>query len=441
MRLPIVAATLAVAVASPAAAQPRLTLDQAVEAAGDESARIAISEASIEAAQVRVRSMKALRYPSLNVEANVFVWNETLSFEIAPPDMVPPGTDPTVTVRDRVTSTVGVTVAQPLSGLLVLDKAVSLERTGVEVATAEARAARADVALQVSQSYFQALQAQAARSIAASSVAQVEAQLTQARALAEVGVLERVDVMRLEAALAAAQQGELQAGTGARIAGDALALAIGLEPTVEVEPIDDFPDPLPASALTETVTAADIAERPELAAGRARTRQAELGAAVARADLYPNVNAIGTFQHNEGQGTFAAKNSWFVGLTLSWNVWDWGSDRHQVTEATIAARQAALSVGLIQDQLTLQARSNVLQARTAYQALAVARVGLAAAEEAFRIQNARYAEGAATTTDLLQAEIEVTQARLRYTTARFGYLSALASAAHALGRMPTEVLP
>lgn len=436
----VLALFLLAAATAPASAEP-ITLDRAVELASGESARIGISEAAVAGARARVESVKALRYPSLSVEANVFLWNEELAFQIADPSMLPPGQDASVTVRDRITSTVGVTLAQPLSGLLVIDKAVSLERAGVDAVRAEAQATRSDVALQVSQAYFQALQAEAAQAIAASSAAQVEAQLTQARALADVGMLERVDVMRLEAALAAARQGQLQASTGARLARDSLALAIGLDPSVQVAPVDDFPDPLPAPNLADSVTAADVAGRPELEAARARTRQAELGAAVARADLYPNVNAIGTYQHNEGQGTFAAKDSWFVGVTLAWNIWDWGNDWYEVKAAEAGARQAALAIELTEDQLTLQARSEVLAARTAYQALEVARVGLAAAEEAFRIQNARFTEGAATTTDLLQVESEVTQARLRYATARFGYLRDLAAAAHALGRMPTEVLP
>jgi outer membrane protein len=436
----VLALLVIAAATAPAAAEP-LTLERAVEAALDQSARIGISEAAVVGARARVKSVEALRYPSINVDANVFLWNEALSFQIADPGMLPPGQDASVTVRDRITSTVGVTVAQPLSGLLVIDKALSLERAGVDAVRAEARGTRADVALQVSQAYFQALQAEAAQAIAAASVRQVEAQLTQARALADVGMLERVDVMRLEAALAAARQGQLQAATGVRLARDSLALAIGLDPTTPVEPVDDFPDPLPVPTLSDTVTAADVSGRPELEAARARTRQAELGAAVAKADLYPNVNAIGTYQHNEGQGTFAAKDSWFVGVTLAWNVWDWGNDWYEVKAAEAGARQAALAVELTRDQLTLQARAEVLTARNAFEALEVARVGLTAAEEAFRIQNARYTEGAATTTDLLQVESEVTQARLRYATARFGYLRDLAAAAHALGRMPTEVLP
>ena len=51
-----------------------------------------------------------------------------------------------------------------------------------------------------------------------------------------------------------------------------------------------------------------------------------------------------------------------------------------------------------------------LTARTAFDTIEVAKAGLAAAEEAFRLQTVRYAEGAATTTDLLDAETEVTRA-------------------------------
>lgn len=434
-------ALVAVAAAPREASAENITLDQAVAASLEHNRQIAMSGAAVDAARSRVEATRAMQYPSLDAEANVLVWNEEIVLDLAPPGvMLPPDLDSSVTVRDRVTAAASVTLAQPLTRLLTIRKLVDVEQAGLGAAQAEVRAARLDVALQVAQAYFQALQADAARSIAAASVNQVDAQLRQARALEEVGMLGRVDVMRLEAALAASRQQELQARTGAALARDTLALAMGRHDPSAPEPVDDFPDKLPAPPWQDAGAPA-VDEQPAFVAARRRSEQARLGQDAARANRYPNVAAVARYEHTEGNSTFQAADSWFVGLNLEWNLWDWGKQRHEIEEAGAQARRAALGVELLEDQLLLQARSHVLQARTAYEALSVARSGLEAAEEAFRMQSARYAEGSATTTDLLQAETEVTQARLRYSTARFAYLGALAAAAHALGQMPTDVLP
>ena len=60
--------------------------------------------------------------------------------------------------------------------------------------------------------------------------------------------------------------------------------------------------------------------------------------------------------------------------------------------------------------------------------------------EAFRIQEARFGEGATTTTELLAAETEVAQARVGYAGARHAYFIQLAGLAQATGQLPDSLL-
>ena len=126
---------------------------------------------------------------------------------------------------------------------------------------------------------------------------------------------------------------------------------------------------------------------------------------------------------------------------LSWNLWDWGSTWHSYKAASHQADQASKSASRMADGLRVQVRRSARQARAAYESLDVARAGLAAAEEAFRIQEARYQEGATTTTELLAAETEVAEARLGHATARHAYFLELAALARATGQLPDALLP
>jgi len=80
----------------------------------------------------------------------------------------------------------------------------------------------------------------------------------------------------------------------------------------------------------------------------------------------------------------------------------------------------------------------VQEARAAYELVGLSRSSLAAAEEAYRIQNVRYQQGAATTTDVLDAEVGVTRARADYSKSRFDYYLAQAALARAAGQLPGE---
>jgi len=250
-------------------------------------------------------------------------------------------------------------------------------------------------------------------------------------------VLGAVDVLRLTSARENARAARLRAETGVTIAGAALAVALDRPAGATVEAVDDLPDPPPPLTVTDRQAAeAASKERPELRASRERTLQARAGRQVAIAQLLPNILAVATYQNTHGQSTFQPVNAWYVGATLSWDLWDWGHNWSAVKEAEGKANQAALGDAMLADQIAFDAQRRVLEARTAYDTIAVARSALEAAEEAHRIQTVRFAAGAATTTDLLDAETDVSRARSGYAQSRYDYYLAQAALARALGRLP-----
>jgi outer membrane protein len=431
------------ALAAPLRAEPagrRLTLSQAVDAALGGSPDLAISKKGVDRARARVKSSKRRRLPTLSLESTAIYWDQELAFAIAPPI---PGMEPEeLTVRERLTTATSATALLPLSSQIVIGNLIAVEREGLRASEHDHDARRLEVAANVARAYLGVLLARATSEIAGSRTALVEAQLARARILREGGVLGQVDVMRLEAALAAARRTAITAASDADSALDLLILTIGLPEGVSLELVDD----LPARATRPPMTADEAVRqasqrRPELRAARARADQARAGADVEKANLLPNLVALGTVQHNTGNGPFQPENAWFVGLRLSWNVWDWGSTWQGYKSASYQADQADLAADRASDGLRVEVRRTARQARAAWDALEVAEVGLAAAEEAFRIQEARFSEGATTTTELLAAETEVSQARIGFATARHAYFLELAALARATGQLPDALIP
>jgi outer membrane protein len=426
--------------AVPASAQQRLTLGQAIEAALSRGREVQAAAQGVEASSARVSGATARRWPTLHADANVLYWDKPLRINFSVPGMsgtaMPPENGELV-VRDQVTSQVTLTLAQPISGLLVVHRLVSLERNGVEAARADQMRARLDTAQRAAEAHLRLLQARALLAVAAKSLAQVDAQLAQARILERGGVLGRVDVMRLTSARENARQGRMRAETGVTVATAALALALDLPAGSAVDAVDDLPDPPPPLTVTDRQVGELAGERPELRAARERVAQARAGRAVAISQLLPNVLAVGTYQHTTGQATFQPRDAWFVGATLSWDVWDWGTNWSAVKEAEAKANQAALGADVLHDQIAFDAQRRVLEARTSYETIAVARSSLEAAEEAHRLQTVRFTNGAATTTDVLDAESDLTRARTGYAQARYDYYLAQAGLARALGQLPS----
>ena len=89
------------------------------------------------------------------------------------------------------------------------------------------------------------------------------------------------------------------------------------------------------------------------------------------------------------------------------------------------------------DQVKLDVRNRWLDAKTAFDSLAVAETQQHAAEEALRLQKVRFDNAAATTTDVLDAQTDAERARLTSATARYDYYRALVSLARSVGDLPS----
>lgn len=417
-----------------AVAQPRrMSISEAVDAAVGQNDQVAIASEAVNVAHARVDGVRAQRLPRLRAEGGVNVWNEALTFSFGDSSLLPPGME-APTIREQVTTTASISLIQPVSGLLVIDKLIGLERHGADVARADLDATRLDIAARVAEAYLRLLQARAASDVAQKSLQQLEAQLTRARQFEAAGSLGKVDTLRIESARDQAKQGALRAGAAVVVAERGLRVAIGLDQAVAIDAYDDMPAQLPALPWTEDAAVAlAMKHRPELRAASERIAQAESARQVARAAYFPNINAMAVYQNNQGVGTIQPEHAAFVGLNLQWDVWDWGKTRASVREAEHRRRQAELARQLLVDQLVFDVRRRWVDANTVHEALAIATTGVAAAEEAYRIQNARFEQGAATTTDLLEAETEVARARLGAIVARYDYLVSLVSLARGVG--------
>lgn len=411
---------------APGAAR-RMTFTEAVELAGTSGLEVIINRKGTDAFEERVQATRALLFPRVQTSGNVLIWNEPL---------VAAGFG---NIRDQVTASLSFTVAQPVTGLAGAIKLLEVEKLGKEVSKEDEARARLDSGYRAAEAYLRLLQARALADVSAKSVVQVEAQLQRAKALEAGGVLGKVDVLRIESAVAQAKQGTLRATAGVSVAEKGLVLAINLDGGERIEPVDDLPEapPPPAIAREDALKLAHDT-RPEKRAANMRIEQANAGAKAAFSPLIPNILLIATFQHTEGQAElFQPKNSFFAGATLEYTLWDWGRTWDQYQEAKVREEQAQLGARGVSDMIDFDVERRVVDAQAAHEMLGVAKSGLVAAEEAQRIQTARFEQGAATTTDVLDAETDLLRARSGMANARYEYFIAQAALSRALGRLPT----
>jgi len=413
------------------AAQPReLSMESAIEIALAHNPQLAIEAENIVAAHAKTRADSRLRLPLLSVRANVLVWDRAIVVDLGPETGK-------ITVRDRVTGTADVTVSQPLSGALVIGTLIERDQAAAAASQAQRDGVRVDIAYQTAEAYLGALQAKTLGQIARATLQQLDADIQHAKVLLQAGTLQQVDVLRLDAERARIEQQQLSADTTALGARRRLAMLLGFPDGTELAlvDIDTTPPPLPWSE--DEAVARARRDRADARIAEANRHSAELGVSVARANYFPSISLQGVYTHAITTASFGtATDSAYIGLTLDWNLWDWGKRTAEVEGTRALSRQAVLAQAQVADQIAVDTRGRWQAARTALATLEVTARGLAAAGEAQRLQATRFSHGAATTVEVLDAETAHANAKAQAAIARYQYLVAWMALSRAVGTLP-----
>jgi outer membrane protein TolC len=384
------------------------------------------SDAAVDAAGASRAGVRGGFGPKLHADALVQEWNSAFQIAFNP-------TTPPIQVRDQFTWNASVTLSQPLTQIFGIYDQYKVEDIGVDVAAIQRDVTKRDVAFQVAQAYFQLLEAERLAVVAATSVTQLEAQARLAQSQLTNGVIAKNDELRSELALANARQRALSANGDVTVARGQLAtlMAMPLETPIEPIPYGDTVPNLDEPTL-ESAEAHAATQRLELRALDRQIDQAVASKHAAEQRLVPNVSAIGSYQHVEGSA-FQQTNAAFVGLSGSWDIWDWGTTISGITAADARRRQAEIAHQKVEDAVKEEARQAFVRAEVARQALDVARQAVTQAEENYRIVSKRFENAQGTAFDMVDAESLLTQARAQVETALYGYVIARMALQRATG--------
>ncbi|HQF41437.1 MAG TPA: TolC family protein, partial [Ignavibacteriaceae bacterium] len=104
-----------------------------------------------------------------------------------------------------------------------------------------------------------------------------------------------------------------------------------------------------------------------------------------------------------------------VGVTLSWDVWDWGSTKSKTTQAEELSIQTQTSLEKLNDNIEIEVYQTYLNLIKSKEKVDVSKLSLEQASENYRITSEKYKEQLATSTDLIDAETSELQAATNLT--------------------------
>ena len=281
---------------------------------------------------------------------------------------------------------------------------------------------RNDVVYRVKQQYFECVKARKLAEVAHDSEKLARDEETRAQAMFQVGSVARGDVLKARARRASTQLSRIQADNQVSIQLQILKQIIGapLTTSLDVDPaVNEGEVVMPDSSA---VVGQALKSRPSLASAQAAERAARASLFGARTARVPKVTGSVDVQRSriteetsytgfgdvtderystEWSTSLRASIPFFDGLATEGNV---RSAKGSLLESEASRRQLELDVAV-------ETQQSWLSLREAVERIAVAREGVASAEEDYKFSKGRYDLGAGTYLDLLNAEVSLEQAR------------------------------
>lgn len=237
-----------------------------------------------------------------------------------------------------------------------------------------------------------------------------------------------------------------------------IALAVLIFPNLQVSysVVDDLAR-LPILPPLNEAAAQANATSPDLRAARLSVNQARLGVNVAQyaylpslgLDVFYGINAnqfaFRTDYPTQATGRSTLPNylvpyrqnlGYSAQATLTVPIWNWGSIRSRVKQASLRRQQAELDLTLTQKQLDANMASSYQEAQTALSQIESLRSSSDLSAESLRLTTLRYQAGEATALEVVDAQTTANQARSAYNDGLVRYRVALATLQTLTGFQP-----
>lgn len=410
----IVFLCLLIAPAIAHAAEPAapLSMQESIEIALKQSAAIHSAGEGISAAESRKKEAFTGFLPTFNTYYSYMRFNEAPQVKFEATNFTP-----------VITGTINnynwaVQARQPVFAGGSILSTYQISQLGEDISRFDRLSTVQDVVMDVKVSYYNILKAERIREVAGQSLEQLGSHAKVARNFFEVGLIPKNDLLQSEVQLANGTQELVRAENGLEMAKSQFntVLRRDVNMPVSVQNILTY-DPFVQNIDDCLKTAME--NRPEIKSFETRRVQSGKAVDLARSEFFPTVNVVGTYgrygdQPNVSGSSYQDSENWSVLAVANWNFWEWGRTKHRVDAGKSRESQSADALTMVRDRITLEVKSSYLQLREAEKRIAVAGKAITQAEENFRINQERYKEQVATTTDVIDAQTLLTRAKSDY---------------------------
>ncbi|WP_371372204.1 TolC family protein [Sporomusa aerivorans] len=428
-----IAGGMLVAVALPGFAAPvELTLDEAITMALKSNPAIKMSEADLEKAEWDIKAAKAGKAPSVTLSHDFSRYKTasgtTTAYDFSMNTWRPVAHSAYLTTKYANSAT----LTLPLYTGGKLEGTIEKAKIGRKAADYGLEESRQQVKLNATTGYYNILQTRNLVKLSEESLSQLEAHLKNVAAQYNAGTVAKSDVLRSEVEKASAEQSLIKANNSYELAVSSFNNVIGLPLETEIAVKEDLKYEAYGQSLEDCIKTA-LSNRPDLAQANAAVESAKADIKVAKSGNKLSVAATAAENWYDSEFPGTDKNTWTVGVSASYNLFDAGLTRSQVKGAESSLDKVSEQLRQAKDAAQLEVRQAYLNMKEAEKRIDTSKVAVVKAEEDFKIAQVRYSAGVGTNLDVIDSQVALTSAKTDYVQALYDYNSSRAKLDKAMG--------
>lgn len=296
-------------------------------------------------------------------------------------------------------------------------------RNQYEAVSLQADRTRHQISYEVKKAYFGLELAQAAVDVLKESVKVAEEALKLTKDNEAQGFVKHADVLEASVRLEERQNQLREANNQLRTANEFLAHLIGVDLGTTIEPTDSMPGSPVLLSLNSIPD--QLESRSDLKAVQKQVEATENMLRSEKLKFIPKLNAFGSYEWNDKEILGTSASNYFVGASLSWNLFSGYKNVGSVQRANSQVREAQINYQNYLSQSQIQLNRAKRKLELTYQQIQSSELAREQAEESLRIRTNRFEQGLEKTTDLLIAEALASKKSLDHIQAIYNYKQAI----------------
>lgn len=418
----IIVVTLLFASALSAQTQ-KLSLTESLEIGLKNSKDLKISQSKLTGASAQVTAANSQLLPQIGLSASYMRLSNIPPFAVSLP-FSPNPIQISPVILDNYS--IKLSLQQPLFTGLRLWSLRSAAESNYEATNSDYQKDLNETAFKIQNAFWNYYKTQQYDKVLEENFNQIKQHLDDTKNFMENGLATRNDLLKLEVQYSSIKLQKIEADNQLDIAKMFFNQTIGLplESQTEIE-TKNLSTEIVNYKIEDLLNEAK-SKRNELKSLDYRVNASTSSLRAAQSAWFPSIFLVGDYYYNKpNQRILPAvnefKDTWDLGITLSWSVWNWGYTSSQTTIAEQNKIQAETSFSQLKDAIEIEVQQNYLTYKRAFDKIGVAKLSVDQAEENYRITQEKYNSQVASSTDLIDAEAALLQAKTNYNSALVDY--------------------